>query len=154
MRTPTMSSAAASTQPPRWKIPRAAGIITSADSTRTVSDDLPGGLPEPGAPPSSRGEVTGPSATPRPIAAIARAVFGQRAGQGLLGEIGPIVVDEDELRIGRLPQQEIAEALFAARPDDDVRIRNVRGLEMGGEELLIDGHGLDLARLHLLGDLA
>src|SRR4051812_21148218 len=59
-------------------------------------------------------------------------------------EIGPGLLEKDELRIGRLPEKEIADPELAARPDDEVHARELPHL--GSPEMVLH----QLAR-HLLG---
>ena len=37
---------------------------------------------------------------------------------------------EDEFSIGGLPEQEVAEPHLSAGPDDEIRIRHIRGIEV------------------------
>src|SRR5665647_3243315 len=53
-------------------------------------------------------------------------------------DIGPQGVGEDELRIGRLPQQEVARSLLSAGPPEQVDIRDLRLVEEVAEALLGD----------------
>ena len=57
---------------------------------------------------------------------------GIRRGPGkyLAGEIGPVVVDKNKLRIGALPQQIVGKALLAAGADQQIGIGNAGGIEM------------------------
>src|SRR3954471_19737829 len=50
-------------------------------------------------------------------------------------EIGPLPLEEDELGIGALPEQEVADALFTAGADQQIGIRHVRGQQELGETL-------------------
>ncbi|CAN0652880.1 protein of unknown function [Nitratireductor aquimarinus] len=56
---------------------------------------------------------------------------------------------EDEFRIGCLPQKEIRQALLAACADDEIGIGNTGGIETGSETIDIDVVGGDLSRLHI-----
>src|SRR3546814_3958129 len=62
-----------------------------------------------------------------------------------LVEVGPQLVDEDELAVGRLPEQEVAEPLLARGADHQIGIGNPGGQEAGSEALLVDVVGRDLA---------
>src|SRR3954468_14613424 len=64
-------------------------------------------------------EVAG-SAGPGTVAPLPPAVVADRLGQVLGAVVGPEHVLEDELRIGRLPQQEIRQPLLARGTDDQV----------------------------------
>src|SRR5579871_1110880 len=61
-------------------------------------------------------------ANARPVAALARGIFGDCPFEIALAEIGPQGRGEDQLGIGALPQQKIADALFAAGPDQQVGV--------------------------------
>ena len=63
----------------------------------------------------------------------------------LVAEIGPEHRQEDELRIGRLPEQEIADPLLAGRADDEVGIGNARRVERLLERRVVDRFGPQLA---------
>ena len=57
--------------------------------------------------------------------------------------VGPERVGEIELAVGGLPHQEIADALLAAGPDEEV---DVEGLgEVGGKARLVKVRGIELA---------
>ena len=53
-------------------------------------------------------------------------------------EVRPQGVEEQQLGIGRLPQQEIRQADFARGADQQVELGQVAGLELGGDRLLVD----------------
>ena len=53
-------------------------------------------------------------------------------------DIGPQGVGEHELRVGRLPQQEVARSLLAARPPEQVDVGDLRLVEEMPEPLLGD----------------
>ena len=59
---------------------------------------------------------------------------------------------EDEFRIGGLPEQEVAEPHFSARPDHQIRIGHLAGIEMGGKHGFVDLIGIDAALSDLAGD--
>ncbi len=59
------------------------------------------------------------------------------------GEVGPQRIDEDELRIGRLPEQEVANPLLTACSDQKIRIGNSSGRKSIVQCVLVDGVGLD-----------
>src|SRR5665213_3155447 len=56
-------------------------------------------------------------------------------------ECGPVRIDEDALRISRLPQQEAGEPRLAIRSDNEIRVWQVRGVEMRR-----DAGGIDALR--------
>src|SRR5262249_37802455 len=63
----------------------------------------------------------------------------------LLAEIGPQRVDEHQLGVGALPQQEIADALFAAGANQQVRIAYAGGQQLALEAVFVDLLGRDPA---------
>src|SRR5881398_3820817 len=54
-----------------------------------------------------------------------------------LTESGPVDIDEVEFRVRELPQEEIRDPLFPARPKDQVRVREIRGVQPLREEFLV-----------------
>src|SRR5476649_1458802 len=58
--------------------------------------------------------------------ARARREIGQGGIEGRRVKVGPVRFAEVELRVRRLPDQEVAEALVPAGPDDQVRLRQIR----------------------------
>src|SRR6185436_8416845 len=74
-------------------------------------------------------------------AARAPLILGNRGFECLAREVGPIGIDEDELAIGELPQQKIAQAELPARADQQVWIWQIGSVEIGAEPLRRDvGH--------------
>src|SRR5882672_8205635 len=67
---------------------------------------------------------TGASAADAAISPFTPTELGDRLFQVLLAEIRPQSIDEHQLGIGTLPEQEIADALLAARADQQVRVGN------------------------------
>ena len=61
---------------------------------------------------------------------------------------------ENEFAIGRLPHQEIRKPLLARGADDEIRVRNARGVEMAGDYVRIDAGGIERACSNLLGNEA
>src|ERR1700691_4805698 len=59
---------------------------------------------------------------PAAIAAPAAGILGERLLEGRAGEDGPELVAEDELGVGRLPQEVVGEPLLAAGADDQVGV--------------------------------
>ncbi len=55
-------------------------------------------------------------------AALAAMEIGDRGAQIVGAEVGPQRVDEAELGVGRLPQQEIGQPLFAAGADEEIDV--------------------------------
>lgn len=60
----------------------------------------------------------------------------QRRVHVALGKVRPEHIGEIELGIRALPGQEVAQALLAARADDEVGIRNAAGIQVAADELL------------------
>src|SRR5262245_20208481 len=56
-------------------------------------------------------------------------------------EIRPVDRDKNEFAVGGLPQKEIRQSLFAAGPDDEVGVRQIRCIEGGGDPFSRDGVG-------------
>ena len=56
-------------------------------------------------------------------AAMAAGELEQRGVEGVGAEVRPERLARVELGVGRLPDQEVGEALLAAGPDDEVRVR-------------------------------
>src|SRR5215831_917464 len=88
------------------------------------------------------------------VTAFAAVIVAQGLLEIGLAEIGPERVDEHQFRIGRLPQQEIADALLAAGANDEVGIGDVDGEEVAREERFVHLLGRDLARLHCGSNVA
>src|SRR6266404_3760136 len=59
-----------------------------------------------------------------------------------------------QLRIRNLPKQEVADAHFAAGPDQQIGVRQVMGIEVLRKNLLVDVGGIEFARFHLLRQAA
>src|SRR3954469_2828199 len=60
----------------------------------------------------------------------------ERLLERLARVVGPQLVAEDELRVGRLPEQEVGHALLAAGPHDDVRVVHLGRVEERAQRLL------------------
>src|SRR5690606_2046798 len=63
-------------------------------------------------------------------AAVPGGVVAQRSQEVDTTELRPVGLGEPDLRVGRLPQQEAGETLFARRPDDEVGVGLPRGVEV------------------------
>ena len=48
-------------------------------------------------------------------------------------EVGPEGLGDVEFGVGRLPQQEVAQAVLAAGADQQVRVGHIGGIEAAGE---------------------
>ena len=57
-----------------------------------------------------------------------------------------MLLHEHQLGISGLPEQEVAEAFFAAGPDHQIGIRHVGGEEITLDQILIDPIGRDASR--------
>src|SRR3954468_925831 len=109
-------------QPPKYTASRTRGPRTSAERNRVRrSPDLPG-----------------PDGAIAPVALVE---FSDCIFQVALREVGPQRIDEDQFGISRLPQQEIADPLFPASPDEQVGIGNVARQQTGREAFLGDVFG-------------
>ena len=110
------ATSANSHQPPRYTAPSTTGSSASGD--RRSRDQTAC---------SSAAE----SSTPRRVLRQGRA-------QVALVEVGPELVDEDELRVGELPEQEVRDAQLAARADQQIGIGQLGRVEVRGEDVLVD----------------
>src|SRR5690606_17219084 len=106
----------------------AAGTSTRAETTRRRSGRLlPGGT----------------------VAPLAAMEFSDGIEKVILREVGPQPIHEDELRVGRLPKQKVADSFLAAGADDEVGIGHPRGQQITGEQSLVDIVRDQPARLYL-----
>src|SRR6185369_13117670 len=101
--------------------------------------------------PMSRPPIRRGAAAEPPLASI---VLADRSGKMGLGKIGPERVDENELGVGRLPDQEVAQALLTAGADQQVRVGQAGGREVRCENFLVDLVGAELAGGGIGGDAA
>src|SRR3974377_443625 len=85
-----------------------------------------------------RSEPYSVRANRRTVPTLPAAEFVDRLFQVALGEIGPQGLGEDQLGIGALPEQKVADALLATGADQQVRVRNIRGEKMTGDAILVD----------------
>ena len=67
------------------------------------------------------------------ITAVAGCKFGQCRGEIFLAEFRPHLLDEQEFRVCSLPQEIVADTLFAGGADYQVRIRNSVGDQIFGK---------------------
>src|ERR1700681_2048957 len=72
-----------------------------------------------------------------------RSILGQRRLEILDVKVGPERLGDEHLRVGRLPQKEVAHSALARSPDDQVGVGKVWVVEAGGDGGLIDLAGLD-----------
>ena len=80
-------------------------------------------------------DATGRSATE---AAMAAGELEQGGVERVRTEVRPERVAGVELGVGRLPDQEVGEALLAAGPDDQVRVGQAGGVERAADRGLVD----------------
>ena len=100
----------------------AAGIATITRAAEIRAPALPGAASR------ARGGHQRP-----PNRRVAALVLVQRRLERLAREVRPQLVGEDELRVGALPQQVVAQPLLAARADDEVRVVHLRRVEQPPE---------------------
>src|SRR5262245_11495942 len=79
------------------------------------------------------------SKAPEPTSAAL--VLGDRAVEIPGGEVGPENRDDEELGVRDLPEQEVREAILAARPDQEVGVGHAGGVERGGDARFVDRVG-------------
>ena len=110
------------------------GMRTAAETTRTATSRL--------------NKATGLDAAGA-VTPLAPLEICNRLGQMVTGKVRPQRVGEDQFRIGRLPQQEIRQALLAGGADQQVRIRHVGGLQVASKQGLVDRIGIQPASRRL-----
>src|SRR5205085_11786394 len=71
-------------------------------------------------------------------APLAAGVFGQGRPEVVHGEVRPRLVDEDELRVGELPEEEVRDPAVAPGPDQQVRVRKLGLVPRTGPRVLVD----------------
>ena len=71
-----------------------------------------------------------------------------------VGHIRPEGIAEVDLRVSRLPQQEIGQSLFASGSDDEIHVRLTGGIKRAGDIILGDGTVLVTQKLEGAGQLA
>src|ERR1700738_5131117 len=126
------------------------GAITADEAMRSArllgpDTEVAGSMPVTNSGPGFRGGgcggLDGKSAEP----AFAAAVLLDRAFQRRAIEVRPVHRREHELRIGRLPEQEVGEPLLARGADDEVGIGKIRRVEPAADEFRRDGFRLERA---------
>src|SRR6187551_3630252 len=115
---PTTTASANSHHPPSQSSPTTAGRPTTATMIRDQKLLI---------------ELASSSAE----AALAAGVLLERGVQVAFLEVRPEPVHEDELRVGELPEEEVRDPLLAGRPDEQVRLEQLRVRERGGEGVLV-----------------
>ena len=118
--TAATAAGTATTQPPRSAAYSASAASGTASTTR-------------------RDELAHRRAEP----SLAAGVGVQRGLELGAAEVGPERGRELELRVGRLPQQEVRHAHLAARADDQVGVGHVGRVQVLAQPLLVDGGGVD-----------
>src|SRR5438105_13470501 len=126
------------------------GARTSAEATRWRKGPF---AKNPRAPAKRRVRVSARSnrGSEAPFAA---AEFVDRLLQVAFRKIGPQRLRKNELGIGALPKEKIADALLAARPDQQIRIGKLRGKQVASETSLVDRVYGESAGRHLPCNLA
>src|SRR5262249_50954685 len=82
------------------------------------------------------------------VSTVAAVIFADGIFEIALGEIRPQAIEKDQLGIGQLPEQEIADALFAAGADNEIGIGNPDSEELLAERGLVDVLGGEFAGLY------
>src|SRR5215469_16589124 len=162
----TPISTGASFDPPPHRWPHSQAMTAAAPTVRTISKGPPNQMPTIGSGARTSADRTRRRSDPpltganrRPIAPLAPTIIGDCLLQIVTAEIGPQRLGEDELGIGALPQQEVADALLAAGADQQIGIGDVGGEEMPRDHVLIDRvrrqltrHGLRREHAHRRDD--
>ena len=78
-------------------------------------------------------------------AAVAAIVFFEGGEELGFAKIGPEGLSDDEFGVRDLPKEEVADAHFAAGANHEIRIGNVMGVKVLGENLFGDVSGVKLA---------
>src|SRR3954464_14367198 len=71
-------------------------------------------------------------------AAPAAGVVVEGCAERLLAEVRPERVQEDELRVGELPQEEVRDPQLAGRADQEIGIRHLGRVQVRRECVLVD----------------
>src|SRR5262245_21686623 len=131
-----MSTSTNSHTPPNHKAASASGARTTLEAMRkpSVRHD-----------PASQLRSAW-SATRGAVAPVAAVELAHRVAQALLVEVRPQRLGEYQLGVGRLPQQEVGQALLAGGADQQVGIGNVDGLQVARVARLIDFIGAQPTR--------
>ena len=72
----------------------------------------------------------------------------------LARKIRPVYLAHDELAVRRLVEQEVRKPLFAARPDEEIRIGNAGRVEIGRDQVVVDAIRAQFAACDVGGDRA
>src|SRR6202020_1552637 len=145
---PSTNSPSAKITPPSITRNSATAIAGPATSSRAPRSEVRSLRPRsPLAPSEPRGRrprggrrVCAPPAiscdSSRTEAPAAAGELGERLFERIAREVRPELVAEDELCVGRLPQQVVRQALLSARADDQVRVVHLGRVQAGAEILL------------------
>src|SRR5947207_4768299 len=84
-----------------------------------------------------------PDGSPAAEAAASAGVGGEGVLELAPAEVRPERLDEDELRVGELPEQEVRDPELPGGADQQVRVGQVRCVEVRPQEVLVDLGRLD-----------
>src|SRR5207302_3157285 len=131
---PKTNSPRAKSEPPTMTRNKASAIAGRAASTRAPrSERFSRRAWPPAGAPRARAAISGPSPPAESAAALRE--LSERLLECLAREVGPELVPEHELGIGRLPQQVVGQALLAACADDQIGVVHLRRIQAGAELL-------------------
>src|SRR5665811_828838 len=126
---------------------RSARLLTGADARLPGSPGLEtGSVSTTGSGSGLRDQAAEP--------ALALLVFADRRFERGTVEVGPIDRQEHQFAIGRLPEQEVRQALFAAGADNEIGIGQIGRVEECPDRLDGDVGRMKRAALDLFGDAA
>src|SRR5208337_1014244 len=74
------------------------------------------------------------------VAAFSLLIIDDGLEQIRLGKVRPKGFRHPKLRVGGLPEEEIAQAQFAAGPNEQVRIRQITGIKMAAQSGFVNGY--------------
>ena len=94
----------------------------------------------------------GPTGADQTKTPVSSAVVFQRFQIGRFPEVGPEGFGNINLRVGNLPEQEVAHPQLAAGANQQIRVRHPARIEMLGNDFLVDVLRTDPFRLHLACD--
>src|ERR1700732_4140591 len=83
---------------------------------------------------------------------LALAVVDEGLGEMVATEVGPERRGDVDFGVGELPEEEVAQAHFAAGADEEVGVGIVAGIEMMIENLLVDLRAVEVAQLDFADD--
>jgi hypothetical protein len=94
----------------------------------------------------ARSRISRSGSSTAPEAPRAARVLEERVVERQRPEVGPQHVAEHELRVGTLPDEEVADPLLAAGPDQQVGVGHAGGVQGVRDGALVDRLGRDAAR--------